>query len=218
MSKHQKLDGRAGNDSSHDGGWGELAGAAHELESELRRFDELTTTVRKMPLDTYKAIQRAAKATTETASGQERVDRALGALVLAIKAVRERHEANAAALQVRGEEISARAEQFAALFAQFSALGEEGGLINQLLLETAAKQKDATTPEGVREVIAAFASIEERMSKLVDAARELGRAATAVSITDLADQAASLRQQMLAARNKVGLLKKGAEDRLPQPS
>ncbi len=206
------------NDKSERGGWGALAEAARALEGELSRFEELATSARKMPLNTHKAIDRAAKATTHTANEQERVDLALGALVRAITAVRERHEANVAALQERGEEIRRRAEQLGALYERFAVFGEESKLINQLVQETTARQREATTPEGMREVTAAIGAIEERMTKLADEARTLAQAASAASITELSTEADTLRQQMVAARNKLGLLRKSLDVGPPDPS
>jgi chromosome segregation ATPase len=201
MSKHEKMDGP----------WGDLTEAARALAGELQRFEDRAADARRMPLSTQKAIERAAKATTETAAGQQGVDLALGTLVRAIQAVRERHEANAAALQTRGEEIRRRAEQFAALYERWSALGEEGRVINLLVQEAAAMQRDAT-PETGRALVAAIVGIEERMAKLVDDAKDLGQAATAASIHDLAEQASSLRQQVVAARNRIGVLRKSLPD------
>lgn len=210
MSKHDK------NPRKEDG-WSDITDAALALERELRRFEELGQAARRMPLDTRNRIERAAKATTEAASEQERVGTALSALVAAITAARQRHEANAAALQERGEEIRRRAEQLGVLYEQYSALGEEGRVVNQLVQEAAARQRDASTPEQIRDVVAAIEAIEERMAKLVDGARELGQAAVAASITDLAEQADGMRQQVAAAKNKIGLLRKSLAVRLPEP-
>jgi hypothetical protein len=203
-----------GGTRSNDGGWGDLTEAARELEHELRRFEELAAAACRMPLDTKKALERAAKAAGEAASGQERVDRTLGALVQAISAVRSRHEANMAALTVRGEEIRVRAEQIAPLMERYAALGEEGKAIHQLVQQAAELQRDTATPEVVRAAVTAIEVIEERMGKLVDEARDLGQAATAASSTDVANQASSLRQQVAAARNKIALLRKSLAERL----
>lgn len=200
---------------SDKSGWGDLTEAARELEQELRRFEDLTGAARRIPLDTRKNLERAAKATSETASGQERVDRALGALVQAIAAVKARHEGNAVALTERGEEIRKRAEDITPLVERFVALGDEGKAINQLALEAAARQRDASTPEAVREVVVALETIEQRMTKLVDDARDLSEAAAEVSSADVAEQASSLRQQVAAARNKVGLLRKSLAEKVP---
>jgi hypothetical protein len=215
VSKQDKADRNAGDKQPREGGWGDLTEAARELEQELKRFEDLTAAARRMPLDTKKGLERAAKATAETAVGQERVDRALGALVAAIAAVRARHEANVATLNERGEEIRLRAEALSPLVERFGALGEEGRAINQLVHEVAIRQRDASTPEVMREIVASLEAIEARMAKLIDDARELGQAATAASSADVADQASSLRQQVAAARNKVGLLRKSLAEKLP---
>jgi hypothetical protein len=60
--------------------------------------------------------------------------------------------------------------------------------------------------------------IEERMGGLVEAARELGQAATAAGVTDVAEQANGLRQQVAAAKNKMGLLRKSLEGHAPEGS
>ncbi len=207
MSKHDKSEGP----------WGELTEAARALARELQRFEDQATLARRMPLDTQKAIERAAKATTETAAGQQAVDMALGALVQAIGAVRERHEANAAGLQARGEEIRVRAEQVGGLLERWSALGEESHHINQLVQDAAGKQRDAT-PGTLGDLVAALMGIEARMGGLVEAARDLGQAATAASLTDVAEQANGLRQQVAAAKNKMGLLRKSLEAQVPDAS
>lgn len=199
-------------------GWGPVTEAALALERELRRFEQLTTTARKVSIDTRKGIERAAQATTEAAQGQERVNATLSALVQAITAARQRHEANAAALQARGEEIRLRAEQMEPLYARYAALGDESRAIHALVQEAAVLQRAATTPEGVHQTVAAIQDIEDRMSNIADSAREVGAAAAQVSLTDLVEQSDALRQQVTAARNKLGLLKKGLLAQLPEPS
>jgi chromosome segregation ATPase len=207
MSKQEKLDGP----------WGDLTDAARALAHELQRFEERATTARKMPLDSQKSIERAARAVTETAAGQGAVDLALGTLVRAIQAVRERHEANAATLQARGEEIRGRAEQLSAFQERWSALGEEGRVINQLVQEAASKPRDGA-PETTRELVSAIVLVEARMAQLIEDARELGKAAAQVSINDIAEQANALRQQVAAARNKIGLLRTSLDAEAPRAS
>jgi hypothetical protein len=201
-----------------EGGWGDLAEAARALEHELQRFEDLANAARRMPLDSHKAIERAAKAATETVAGQGRVDLALGALVRVITTVRERHEANVAAVQARGEEIRLRADQLGPLLERQAALAEEGRTINQLVQAAAEQQRAATTPEGIRALVTVVLGIEERMSKLVEGARELVQAATSASMADVAGQADSLRQQVAAARNKLALLRKSLQAQVPDPS
>lgn len=205
MSKPDKLEGSLG----------DLARAAHALERELERFDEMSAAARRASLDTRKGVERAAKLTTEAARAQESVDPALRALVSAIEAARTRHEASVAALHARSEEIRARADQFGELYERYQALGEEGKLINQLVQEAAAKQREAKGEDASRDLVAMIEAIEDRMAKLVDGAQDLGQAARAAAITDLGEQADALRQQTASARNKLGLLRKSLARDLP---
>jgi chromosome segregation ATPase len=218
VSKRDKVIQRSGPRDARERGLGDLTEAALALEQELDRFEELAATARRLPLDTRRSLERAAKATTEAAGGQDRVNATLGALVAAITAARERHEANALALQTRGEEIRVRAEEVSELYERFSALGDEGKLVNQLVQEAAATQRTASTPAQVRALVADIESIEERMSKLVEVARALNQAAAAATVTDVAEQTDALKQQVAAARNKLGLLRKGLVAQLADAS
>ncbi len=214
MNKREKNGRGGGGKDDHGKGGGELAEAARALERELIRFEELAESARRLPLDTRKGLERAARSTTEAAEAQQRVSVALGSLIAAIAAARDRHEATATGLAGRGEEIKRRAEQLGELFQRFAALGEEGRNINQLVQEAAARQREATSPEQIGEVVAAMDEVEGRMGRLADEARALAQAATEAGIVDLAEQADGMRQQVTAMRNKVGLLKKGMIARL----
>jgi len=214
VGKHD--DGRHAGDK--DDPWSALGATAVALQQELRRFEETAEAAWRMSLDTRKGIERAAKATAEAAGGQARVEAALGALVGAIQAVRERHEANVAALGARAEEIRARADRYGELYERYAALGEEGAALNRAVQDVAGKQGEATTPERTHEVVASIEGIEERMAKLMESARALGQAGAAASLSDLAELANTTRQQVAAARNKLGLLRTALLSRLPDPS
>src|SRR4029079_2533945 len=84
VNKREKVVSRAGAKEPRDRGLGDLAEAAMALEQEIDRFEELAATARRLPLDTRKSLERAAKTTTEAAGSQDRVNGALGALVPAI--------------------------------------------------------------------------------------------------------------------------------------
>ena len=208
VSKQSKSDDGGGEIEGKDA-FGDVTEAAAAVERELRRFELMAAAARRMSIDTRKGIERAARATTEAAGEHTRVNAALNGLILSIQAARERHEVNARALEARGQEIRRRAEEIGPLYDRFGALGEEGRTVGELVVEVAAKQRAATTPEDVRGLVVAIEVIEQRMGKLVDDARELGKEAAEVSATDLAAQCDTLRQQLGAAKNKLGLLRKG---------
>ena len=218
LSKHEKAAQKPGTREDRERSFGDLADSAQALQRDLTRFEELAASAQRLPLDTRRGIERAARATTEATEVQDRVGASLGALVAAINAARERHAANAAALLARGEAIRERADELGALQERYAALGEEGKAINQLVLDAAALQREATTPAAIRELVVTLEGIEERMSKLVAVARDLAHAATAATMSDLAEQSDALKQQIAAARNKLGLLRKGLVEKLSDPT
>jgi chromosome segregation ATPase len=213
VSKQKSGRERRGGTEAGDA-WGDVADAAGALERELRKFEQEAAAARKMSLDTRKALERAARAAGEAAQGQERVNAALATLVQAIQTARQRHEANALALQARGEQIRQRADALAPLHERVAAIGDEGRAVNVLVQQAAAMQKDAATEEQVAALVTFIEGIEERMSKLEGAARGLGQDSAQVSAADVAEYCDSLRQQVASARNRLGLLRRGLHDLL----
>jgi len=66
-----------------------------------------------------------------------------------------------------------------------------------------------SSPERLAELIGALDEIGERMDAAVARALDVARDATASDFVDVARQADSLRQQLLATRNRVSLLRRG---------
>ena len=184
-----------------------LALAATELDLELRRYDEIATAARKVPLNSEKNLERAAKAMTESADCQERVGERVKAMVEAITSVRQRQEASAQALLSRAEEMQQRTEVLRDLLVRYGALGDDAKAIHVRIQQAAAV--DRAAPEGMRRVLTELEEIHAHMAKVVETAREISAAAESVDFIDVARQADALRQQMHAARNKLLLLQQG---------
>jgi len=66
-----------------------------------------------------------------------------------------------------------------------------------------------TSPERLAELIERLEEIVARMDGAVARAQDVAREASAADFVDVARQADALRQQLLAARNRVGLLRQG---------
>src|SRR6185312_8640539 len=101
----------------------DLSAASEALEAELARFEELANTLKKIPLNSGKNLDRAAKATAEVTESQERVGARVGALVQAVSRVRERQEGTALSLHARVNEIQEKTIAFGELLQRLSALG-----------------------------------------------------------------------------------------------
>ena len=167
-----------------------LAAAAAALEAELRRFEQLAELASRMELKSQKSLERAARAAQDASEAQQRVGDRVGVLVEEIARARERQESQARKLDARAEQIQARQKSLEALLGRFAKLGNGAAEVNALL-------KDAGR----------IADAEERLVRLAEAAEELLRDAEREGFDDAVRQAESIRQQSLAARNKLKLVR-----------
>lgn len=180
-----------------------LAAAAAALESELSRFEELAETARKIPLTSEKNIDRAARATTEAAARQEAVIAQVQALVAAIGDARQRQQATSEVLLARAQEIQARSEELGELLKRFASLGVEARGINEAVGQLASIDRARIGAELV--------GIRAKMDGAIDLAQSVAKDALEKELADIARHADQMRQQILAAKNKLGLLEKAAD-------
>jgi chromosome segregation ATPase len=170
----------------------ELAEAALALDRELHRFEELSGQAAKVKLNTERNLERATEALSRAAESQDRIGAHVQQLVKAVAAARQRQEQEAAALMARAQEIAARRAQFSELLQKMGGLGQMAKEIQELLK---SEQRD-------------LAAVQERMDRVAEGAAEIGRAAQEQEMEELSRQSEVLRQQVLAAKNKLGLLAK----------
>jgi chromosome segregation ATPase len=207
-----KNNGKGQGQGHAEGTTAPLGAAAGALEHELRRFEELAASLKRAPLTSQKAIERAAQTVSEAAACQGRLGELLRALVQAIEEARLRQEASAVSINERGDEIRARGERLGELLTSYSELGEEARGINAAAQEAAALQS-REDEESVHATHARLAAVDDRMAHLADRAHDLQRAAEADDFPEVARQAESMRQQMLSVRNRMKLLR----EKLPPP-
>lgn len=182
-----------------------LTEAAAALEAELKRFEEMASSARKMPLDTEKNLARAARALQETADAQERTADLVRALVSAINHARDQQQAQAEALLARAEQLKAQTENLEDLLGRFKTLGADAREI-QGLVQLASERGAAQDLPGALEVLD---RAREKIDAIAGSASALANDARAKGISDVEREADSLRQQLLAARNKLSLLQQG---------
>src|SRR5438105_4628362 len=170
----------------------ELSEAALALNHELLRFEELSAQASRMKLSTERSLERATEALTRAAESQDRIQAQVQKLVAAVAAARQKQEGDAAALMGRAQQIAARRAEFAEVLQRMGALGQMAKEVQELL--------KGPKPD--------FDQIQARMQKVADDAARIAAAAQEKEMEDLVRQAETLRQQVLAARNKVALLAK----------
>jgi methyl-accepting chemotaxis protein len=182
-----------------------LTEAAAALEAELGRFEELSNAARKVPLDSEKNLGRAARALAETADSQERTAALVRALVEAINRARDHQQQTAEVLLARAEELKAQTENLEALLDRFKTLGADAREI-QALVQQASERGAARDIEGA---VAILDQARQKIDAIAIRATDLASDAKEKGIGDVEREADSLRQQLLAARNKLGLLQQG---------
>jgi DNA repair ATPase RecN len=167
-----------------------LSEAALALDRELRRFDDLSAQATRMKLTSEKSVERATEALTRAAECQDRIHAHVQQLVAAVGAARQKQETDAATLMSRAEQIAARRKEFAEVLQRMAGLGQMAKEVQESL---------QAGPSGMQEV-------QARMQQIADEAADISRVAQEKEMEDVARQADGLRQQILAARNKVALL------------
>lgn len=170
----------------------DLAEAALALDRELQRFEELSANAARLKLSTEKNLERATEALARAAESQDRIQAHVQKLVGAITAARQRQETEASALMARAHQIAGRRAEFAEVLQRMGGLGQQAKEVQERL--TSGK------PD--------FDEVQARMQQVADEAAAIEQAARDKEMEDVARQADVLRQQILAARNKVALLAK----------
>ena len=168
----------------------ELSEAAMALDQELRRFEDLSAQAAKIRLNTEKNVERATDALTRAAESQDRINATVQRLVKAVGDARQKQEADARALMERAQQIAARRKEFAEVLQRMAGLGQKAKEVQELLKS------------------GHLAGVEDQMQKVADEAADIAKSATVQEMEDLSRQADVLRQQVLAAKNKVSLLAK----------
>ena len=188
-----------------------LLAAAEAFDAELERFAHLTESARHGALSSQKALERAAESLKEIADCEEQMQAQARALMAALGTAREQQEKQAGLAAQRAEEVQARTAVYGELLKRFQALGAEAAELNAMGQNLSARKPDTGGAAGTGAAKdPAFASglrdLSQRMGEVADHAQGLTIAARDADFEDVARQAESLRQQLLAARNKVQLL------------
>jgi chromosome segregation ATPase len=183
-----------------------LMQAAHALDEELQRFEELTESLEGSSFNSQKGLERAAKVLTDVSDADERLGARVRTLVEAITLVRERQQAQAERVQVRAAELQQRTEVYGDLLRRYEALGKVAGELNGLMQQLASRPAPVAPADPSGELVASIQELHAPLERVVGGAEELQQAANNTGFGDLARQADSLRQQLLSARNRLNLL------------
>lgn len=184
-----------------------LVASAQAFDEALRRFAALSDGLRKGKLDSHRNLERAAESLKEVAACEEELQVHAQALTTALAGARDAQQAQAEAVRVRALEIQARGEELTRLMRGFEAIGKDAAGLNASAQALAARKRtpDEMVKDG--ELLAGLDELQERMTAVLGAGETLAAEARAADFEDLSRKVDALRQQIQAARNKIGLLK-----------
>jgi hypothetical protein len=184
-----------------------LLASAEAFEGALRRFAALANGLRKGTLDSQRNLERAAEQLKEVATCEEELQVHAQALMAALGGARDAQQAQAETVRVRALEIQTRTEELARLMRGFEAIGKDAAALNAAAQQLAARKRTADEMVKDGELLAGLDELQERMSAVLTGAEQLSADARRADFEDLSSKIDSLRQQILAARNKISLLK-----------
>jgi hypothetical protein len=184
-----------------------LIASAEAFDATLQRFAALSDGLRKGALDSQRNLERAAEALKQVAGCEEELQANAQALMSALGIARDAQQTQAELVRVRALEIQARGEELTRLMRGFEAIGQDAAALNASAQQLASRKR--TPDEMVKDgaLLAGLDELQERMSGVLAAGEKLAADARAADFEDLSRKVDSLRQQILAARNKIGLLK-----------
>lgn len=186
-----------------------LAGAAENLEDELRRFERLAEQIDGTELTSGRNLERVAKQLQEVADLDDRLTDKVKTLVAAVTEARDRQQRSAQRIHERALFLQERTSIFQELLKRYEEIGKEAGALNESLQDFARRREAQKSGSPNADLVGRLQELQEQMGRVAGSAEELTRAAEEKEFTDLARQADSIRQQLLAAKNKMGLLHKG---------
>jgi hypothetical protein len=189
-----------------------LVAAAAALDDELRAYDELAAEAHRIKFDSEKSLHRGLRIVQDSQERNDVIQEKLRALVAEIEQARGRQVESLNKLLEAAQTVQARVQEHEALMARFAALGESAQRVDALTLELSAKR---TAGASESDLLQGLGEIQVQMATVVGEAEALAQRATEQDWPELARQADAVRQQVLAAKNKLALAHKAVATRAP---
>jgi hypothetical protein len=185
-----------------------LTAAAAALDAAVSRYAELAEQIARAPLTSERAVERITRQVADAVENEARVRESVQALVAAVNAAREVQEKATQVINARGEAIAQKRAELDLLLARFQGIGEVARGLNEAMQKVAGYKPDPYDADGAKVILETLAKIEEGMGECASHAGDVAKDAQAKELEDVARQADGLRQQLLAAKNRIALLQK----------
>jgi hypothetical protein len=176
--------------------------AAAAVDEELRAYDALAEEARHLAIDGEKGLRRATAIVQDSAARQDRIQERLKALVGEIESARTRQVESLTALLEAARTLEVRARQHDEILQRFAALGESAKRCNELASSLSQRRAAGLSDT---ELLGGLVEIQTSMAAVAGEAEALCTRAQTDRWPEIARQVDSVRQQVLAAKNKLAL-------------
>ncbi|HEY6478031.1 MAG TPA: hypothetical protein VI456_15745 [Polyangia bacterium] len=195
-----------------------LVSAAQAFSETLQGFTAAAQAVGRAPLNSSEGLARAAEALRRVVTSEEELQARAQALIAALAQARQAQEAHAEQVKTRAFEVERRGEEYGALVRRFEAIGRDAVDLNATAQQLAAENKidPGMRSEEISPILARLAEIDERMTAVALSSETLAADARAADFDELNRKSDSLRQQLLAAQNRIGLLRDALTKAIPR--
>ena len=188
-----------------------LARAAAALEGELAEYEKFVAEVKRMTMTSDKAMHRAKALLEDCAAGEARMGERLQAFAAAMQEVQLRQQTCMSEALAAAERIQERVQNRAALLERFSALGDRARALNEPVEALEGKEGEANA----QDLLTTLSTVAALTEGVIAEAEALGQDAQGNDWQDIAREAATLKQQIQSARNKLLVAQRDVAARTP---
>ncbi|HEV3194431.1 MAG TPA: hypothetical protein VGY54_28235 [Polyangiaceae bacterium] len=189
-----------------------LVVAAASLVDELQALDGLAEEAKHCRMRTEKGLSRATRLLTDSVEYRARIEEKLRALVMEIEAARSHQQQSIQALLEVAHDLDERSKERDALLVRFGALGASAAQVSELAVKLGERKNEGA---GDQELLERLGDIRGQMDGVALEARALAEVADAGGWAEIARQADALRQEVLAAQNKLAIAQRSVAARAP---
>lgn len=194
--------------ASHKASESPLVVAARELTEQLARFEAQSNDLSRLAIDSDKSLQRARQGLEACSTHEAALARALLAFAEAMRGVQATQQRCVDVTATTAGRIAARHAERAELQTRLATLGENARQVSAPVTELVARGADSGALRGLQEV-------EQRLEGVLIETTALCEASRDGDWADLERDTQSLREQLQALRNRVGLMRRRLADSAP---
>ena len=180
-----------------------LLTAVRQLDTDLKRFEQLSLELSRLPINSEKSLQRARQALEACSTHETKLAESLRAFAEAMQGMQEIQHASMDAIAQAAKRISERHAERTKLQERLAALGESARAVSAPVTEL--PQPDGSPSS---QMLGPLGEVERRLDAVIVEAAELCELSRQGDWADLERDTQSLREQLQGLRNRVLLTRR----------